>query len=282
MVNFKLFRVSGPVVLVAVFHSAWLNQAFAQQPTPDQTAAIRQSCRSDFMANCSGVQPGGKDALECLQHNLGKLSAACKTAVSAIGESAKPPAAPAAAAEPTAPAAPVPPTPPATPPPRPAKAESPTPGPPPSPAAAASKQPTPQQNSAVRSACRSDFIAHCSGVQPGGADALRCLERNAAQLSPPCRGAVAAIAGTAPARSPGAPVYTAAPPAAALPPVAPLGPMPLMSPREALFILRICAADQEMLCPGIPPGGGRIITCLAERAPRLSPGCYAALAAARR
>ena len=48
--------------------------ARAQQPSQDQIAAIRASCRSDFMANCSGVTPGGKDALECLKRNLAKLS----------------------------------------------------------------------------------------------------------------------------------------------------------------------------------------------------------------
>jgi len=39
--------------------------AFAQQPSQDQINAVRQSCRSDFMANCCGVTPGGKDAIEC-------------------------------------------------------------------------------------------------------------------------------------------------------------------------------------------------------------------------
>ena len=68
--------------------------ARAQQPSQDQIAAIRASCRSDFMANCSGVTPGGKDALECLKRNLAKLSGSCKTAVSAITP------APAAPAEP--------------------------------------------------------------------------------------------------------------------------------------------------------------------------------------
>ena len=37
------------------------------QPTPAQQNAIRQNCRSDFMAHCSGVTPGGAEALACLQ-----------------------------------------------------------------------------------------------------------------------------------------------------------------------------------------------------------------------
>src|SRR5690242_21694367 len=53
------------------------------QVTAEQQSAIRSNCRSDFMSKCSGVTPGGKEALECLQKNVGGLSAACKTAVSA-------------------------------------------------------------------------------------------------------------------------------------------------------------------------------------------------------
>jgi hypothetical protein len=37
--------------------------ASAQQPTSEQISAIRASCRSDFMAQCTGVKPGTKDAL---------------------------------------------------------------------------------------------------------------------------------------------------------------------------------------------------------------------------
>jgi hypothetical protein len=48
----------------------------AQQPSPDQISAIRASCRSDFIANCSGVQPGGKDTLECLKSS--GTSASCR------------------------------------------------------------------------------------------------------------------------------------------------------------------------------------------------------------
>jgi len=58
--------------------------------------------------------------------------------------------------------------------------------------------------------------------------------------------------------------------------------MPTMRPREALAILRICGADQRALCPFIPVGGGRVISCLAENAAALSPPCYGALSAAAR
>jgi len=85
--------------------------AAAQQPTQAQRDAIRASCRSDFIANCSGVQPGGREAFECLQRNLAKLSVSCKTAVNAIAApaAAGPPKATASeAAAPSAPTAPPP------------------------------------------------------------------------------------------------------------------------------------------------------------------------------
>ena len=56
----------------------------AQQPTEEQRAAVRSACRSDFVANCSGVESGTKAALMCLVGNEAKLSPACRTAVSAI------------------------------------------------------------------------------------------------------------------------------------------------------------------------------------------------------
>ncbi|MFZ0528622.1 MAG: cysteine rich repeat-containing protein, partial [Xanthobacteraceae bacterium] len=86
-------------VIATLLGTILLNPAAAQQPTQAQRDAIRSSCRSDFMANCSGVQPGGKDALECLKRNLGKLSGGCQAAVSAISP------APAAAAAPAPPPA---------------------------------------------------------------------------------------------------------------------------------------------------------------------------------
>ena len=97
-----VIRASAPLtVLLSVI---LLNPVAAQQPTPAQRDAIRSSCRSDFMANCSGVQPGGKDALDCLKRNLAKLSGGCQAAVSAISP-APAPATVAAPAPPPAPAA---------------------------------------------------------------------------------------------------------------------------------------------------------------------------------
>jgi len=55
----------------------WAPTAWAQQPSPDQINAIRASCRSDFMANCSGVPRGGAEALACLKQHMAQLSAPC-------------------------------------------------------------------------------------------------------------------------------------------------------------------------------------------------------------
>jgi hypothetical protein len=354
---FKSLAFAG--LLLALLH----DQAAAQQPTEAQRDAIRAACRSDFMANCSGVQPGGKDAFECLLRNDAKLSPSCRTAVNAAApKSAEPAAAPPAApaqseavppaskverappgiqvapaeaqsdelktvqhactlndfvahcswiapnnpeillclkgnaadlspncqaavqALPAAPPAAVTPAEPAKQtapvkkpvepkPVEPARTGAPlTPAAPAAPAAA----PTAQQKAAVRAACRSDFMSHCSGVQPGGAEALQCLKRNEVQLSAACRGAVAAIGGGAPAAAPS----DGAPPATAAPAVAPIGPMPLLRPRDALAIVQICGVEVRSLCAGVPFGGGRIIRCLAANASSLSPGCYNALSAA--
>ncbi len=358
-----------PVLLASALLAVSLDPAMAQQPTQAQRDAIRASCRSDFMANCSSVTPGGKEALECLLRNQAKLSPACNTAVSAVVPAqqapaaavpaAQAPATPApAAAEPAAPkpaaasaAEPAPksaetqdaqlkavrqsctlndfmthcswitpdnpelllclqsnaadlspacqaavqgsPSPPAqAPAAAPEKKPAATapskkstvvhePAPAAAPAAASaapSAVPSEAQKSAIR-ACRSDFMANCSGVQPGGAEALQCLKSNAAKLSSACRSAVAAIGGGG-----GAPAAASAPPAASapVPAVAPLGPIPPMRPRDALAILAVCRAEQQSLCSGIPIGGGRILSCLADHAPQLSLECYQALARATR
>src|ERR1700744_5193614 len=78
--------------------------SFAQGPSKAQKQAVKSACRSDYMAHCSSVQPGGEAALQCLAKNMSSLSPSCKSAVSAIeasvapkNEPAKTEAAPAAA-----------------------------------------------------------------------------------------------------------------------------------------------------------------------------------------
>ena len=331
----------------------------AQQPTSEQRDAIRAACRSDFIANCAGVEPGGKEALECLLRSHDSLSASCKTAVDAVAAKLQAPSAPAAAASPPA-AAPssaeapsqtaAPPSAalpaptvsqeelnaargactlndiaahcswiaPSSPeivlclranvaglssacraavsgsaaPPNAAAEPSPASAPaaptvrqnsrePPQPRAAtnattaasggAPGKPTAAQTAAIRSACRSDFMANCSGVQPGGPAALQCLQSNVTKLSQACRTAIAAVGGTSSGAAP-------SPATAEAPTAAPLRPRGFIPLPNRLVVLRICRTDVVALCGGTPPGGGQIIDCLAANARALSPDCYAAVA----
>ncbi len=188
---------------------------------------------------------------------------------------AKPEAAPAAAAaEPAAKPAAEPPAKPA--------AETATPAPKSAAAPAATttaKKPTSAQTAAIRSACRSDYMANCSSVPPGTAASLKCLKQNEAKLSAKCQQAVNAIGGTAAPGTAAAPADDApgTAPAAATQAVAPMVLRPML-PREILFVLRSgCGVDARALCAGVPPGGGRIVQCLASQAASLSPECTGAL-----
>jgi hypothetical protein len=312
----------------------------AAQPSPEQIETIRQACRSDFIAHCSSVQPGGRDALQCLERNAAQLSTECGSAVSAVVP--KPETKPDTAAE-TKPEMPPPATAVAQPSPQdqliavqevctikdashcswiapgspelllclranagelssacqnvvratpaaatpsavaappvlaPRAATAATPAPPPAsaaPTAAAVPKPSPTQISAIRAACRSGFMAYCTGIQPGGRDALECLERNKAGVSQACQTALAAVSGG------GAPNPDAATPATAPAPTDPFL-IPRLRLRTELGILRACAADRRIRCGDVPPGGGRIIACLARDPPKLMPGCRSALAAVR-
>ena len=51
---FRSSLVAGGLIALALAPTA------AQQPTQSQRDAVRAACRSDFMANCASVQPGGK------------------------------------------------------------------------------------------------------------------------------------------------------------------------------------------------------------------------------
>src|SRR6201992_517291 len=85
--------------------AALTTAALAQAPTDAQRAAIKSQCRSDYMAHCSSVPPGGAASLRCLEKNMSSLSAGCADAVHAVQAPAaskaedapKPEAAPAAA-----------------------------------------------------------------------------------------------------------------------------------------------------------------------------------------
>ena len=147
------------------------------------------------------------------------------------------------------------------------------------PVATPSKKPSSAKAAAIRNACRSDYMARCAGVPPGGAAALGCLKQNTSKLSPGCQQAVNALGDVAPAgntapASGATPAATATAAPAAPPAAAPIVLRP-MRPREELFVLRsACGGDARALCGDVPPGGGRILQCLAARAASLSPGCH--------
>jgi Domain of unknown function (DUF4410)/Cysteine rich repeat len=145
----------------------------AAQLSLEQQRIVRRSCRFDFMQNCFGILPRGPAALQCLQRNAANLSAACQVALNAVAP--QPAAMPPPPVQPAAPLKVAP--------------------------AAGPHWPTAEQKDAIRQSCRSDFISHCAGVQPGGAEALHCLQRNASQLSPKCGSAVAAV-GASPGKPP--------------------------------------------------------------------------------
>ncbi|OHV21087.1 MULTISPECIES: hypothetical protein [Rhizobium] len=219
--------------------------ASAQAPTEEQRDAIKAECRSDFIAKCSGVTPGGIEALTCLQQHSATLSAGCQKAVSAVNVKPK-----STSAEPTQAA--------------PANTAASSPAP-------ATGTPTQAQRNAVKSACQRDFMAQCSGVTPGGAAALSCLQQHSAALSAPCQQAVAALGGS------GAPAPGDAAATGAITP-APRAMMPAFSPREEVMILReTCGADFRALCRMVPLGGGRGIACLRDNLQRVSPACHRVL-----
>ena len=152
---------------------------------------------------------------------------------------------------------------------------------------ALAQQPSPEQISAIRSSCRADYQAHCASVQPGGREALECLKRNIAALSPPCQKAVGSVGG-APAQgssaaepaAPSAAAAAAAPTPAASAAMGAMPARPPMPPLMRLSMLRhACAMDYRANCAGVPLGGGRAIDCLAANQSRLSPRCQRALLA---
>jgi hypothetical protein len=234
--------------------------ALAQAPSQAQRDAIKSQCRSDYIAHCSSVPPGGEASLQCLQKNMSSLSSSCQSAVRAVEAPAAATAKPADTAAPkaAAPAA--------------ATTAAPKAAEPKAAAAAPAGQPSSAQISAIRSACRSDYPKVCAGVPTGGAPALQCLEKNKAKLSAGCEKAVSAASGGE------APAAGAAPAAAGAAAAAPAAPTVIvlrpMRPREELLVLRsACGADVRSICGGVQPGGGRIVQCLATNAAQLSPAC---------
>ena len=94
-------------------------------------------------------------------------------------------------------------------------------------------------------ACAGDAARLCQGVEEGAGRILDCLKKQRAALSGPCRLAVA-------------------------------------TPLEALDELSAsCREDAARVCPGVEPGGGRVIACMRAGWSSLSEACQASLWAAQ-
>ncbi len=83
MIN-GLRGVAALMPLLAAVTFVATTAAFSQAPTEAQREAIKSECRSDYMAHCSSIPPGGAASLECLQKNMSSLAPRCQSAVRAV------------------------------------------------------------------------------------------------------------------------------------------------------------------------------------------------------
>jgi hypothetical protein len=142
--------------------------AATSKPSKANIAAIRSACRSDYSRVCAGVPTGGAPALQCLEKNKSRVSAACQKAVAAVSDHAAPPTAGGTAVPVTEATA------------SPAGA--------PAAAILVLRPMRPREELFVlRSACGLDARALCAGVAPGGGRLMQCLAARSASLSPDCR-----------------------------------------------------------------------------------------------
>jgi hypothetical protein len=87
--------------------------------------------------------------------------------------------------------------------------------------------------------CGDDARKFCSTVKPGGGRLYECLTGHNAELAPACRDAIAAA-----------------------------------KARYDQFT-QACGADAQKYCKSVPPGHGRILSCLKGRESDLTPACRA-------
>lgn len=85
--------------------------------------------------------------------------------------------------------------------------------------------------------CRADYQKFCKGIQPGQGRIAECMRGRESELSPECRDALEAMR------------------------------------EKTQDFIRACSADRDTFCKGIRPGRGRIVGCLKENEPKLSPEC---------
>jgi hypothetical protein len=154
-----------------------------------------------------------------------------------------------------------------------------------------SQAPTDAQRSAIRSACRADYEAHCASVPPGGMASLQCLQKNMSSLAPGCQSAVRAVEATAEPKAdtnkadtapsePAAKPAAEAPAAAAPPKAAAATPAKKPSSAQVAAIRSACRADYQRNCASVPPGGAASLNCLEQNKAKLSASCQQAVNAA--
>src|SRR6516165_1841570 len=247
-----MLRFFSAVLIAAACIVCIVTEAVAQEPSQAQRDAIRASCRSDFIANCSGVQPGGKDAFECLKRNEAKLSASCKTAVNAVVP---------AASEPTAP--------------QPKRGFPESPQAPAAAPAAATAQSQEDQLKIVRSVCTmDDFMAHCSWIAPNSPELLLCLKGNASNLSPACQQAVQTLAAEpAPVRPPPAAETSQPAPAAPAPAAKRTEPSRRPLPLRRLRHKNRAASSSAPSVPHADPISWHSVPACSQAVPQRSSAC---------
>ncbi len=85
--------------------------------------------------------------------------------------------------------------------------------------------------------CADDVKKLCAGVEPGGGKILACLRQHEAQLSPQCQAFQKA------------------------------------ERAKVEDVAEACKTDTAKFCKGVPPGAGRILTCLKQHQADLSSTC---------
>jgi hypothetical protein len=101
------------------------------------------------------------------------------------------------------------------------------------------QQPAQKGGKAGERVCREDVKKFCSNVRPGGGRIYNCLTSHDAELAPACREQLAAA-----------------------------------KARVEEFA-KACKSDADKYCKSIPPGGGRILSCLKGREADLTAACKA-------
>ena len=153
----------------------------------------------------------------------------------------------------------------------------------------------PAHKSLIGTRCKEDAAKLCAGIEPGGGKLAKCLRSHDADLSEPCKAALAAAADAKPGAVAAAKGAPAEPTAAPTPPDGPAGGMaaPAGGPGMAGHhggggagmmghsmewgpmkeMRKSCADDVAKYCKDVAPGHGRIAVCLNEHPNDLAPAC---------